>query len=188
MATNQQLESIAQLTLKTITLAHWDEKIYNQNWISACTTECGFIAQAKGVARVAGKQAQGMGLYLLEHPAQYAPKRGSDNLLIVTCTNTPFIDASRNPVKGTPLFAVYSKKEDVIAQEENGEPPKFLMKYGGYYRLTTVKGVQMTNNLRNLNSVKLNDWKEKLVRLSDRAGYNALKTQASDSGLSVTGW
>jgi hypothetical protein len=189
MATNKDLEDLAAASRVTLDLAHWDEEDRNRAWVEALRSAETFLGHIKHVAGQVGTQAQGKGLFLLTRPDQYSPKPGSANLMIVTCVNTPCLDITAEPKPDSRLYKQgFTNKAAVYTQEENGAPPKMLMKYGGYYRLTTIEGVAVTTSLDGVNPTTIEDWRTRLARLSDRSGYNAFKAQANKAGIDVTRW
>jgi hypothetical protein len=176
----QRLEMLA--VQFTGTLFHWDQHDYNQQWITAAASEAEFLTHMNLVASKVGTQAQGKGLYLTPKPSSYTAKhKGTEELMVVTISNAPFIDATKNPTSGTALYALAPTTNDILkAVDHLGNPPKLLIKFGNYYRLSTVTGITLSTDLKTV-LASLPAWKTELWQQADKNAYHALKKQAVDN-------
>lgn len=185
------IKTISGNDLRNFTLAHWDKEDYINDWIAAITGgEETFVVQMDKVAAAKGVQAQGKGLYLLRRPDNYSPKPDSNCLMVVRLVAVPYYDASSNPKDPDPLKSTFKlDKDGVYAIAKEGHPPPLLLQYGSnFFRLTTAKGVEATKDLRDISTEELDDWRKRLWILSDKTGFHALKTQADQCGMDVSGW
>jgi hypothetical protein len=186
-----QLENLAANTPSTITLFHWGSLEYNNEWIQAFQTQQQLEAHCKHVSSVTAKQAQGIGFYATGKPDSYTVKQEeSDELLVISLVQVPSIDATNNPQHGTALYNIAQTKEAIMAVvDQNGFPPKLLLKYGhSFYRLTTVAGVTVTANLSTVALPTVQLWKTNLWKQSDKNSFYAFKTQAAKYGIATVGW
>jgi hypothetical protein len=188
VAKHEQLEALA--TPKTIKLFHWDKAEYNDQWIKASISQEAFTKHMVFVSTKTGTQAQGRGLYLTPDPSAYTVKtKESDELLVVQCINTPFIDVTTNPADDSELYKVATTKDAILkVADATGNPPKLLIQYGKYYRLSTIAGVTITADLNHADFDQVKEWGQKLVTQSDRTAYKALKKQATKNNVPNITW